>query len=610
MEALAPFYRHTIVDERTQMGSHRAVSTRIARISLAAGAAAVASLALAGGASADPGFLTTQDLTAPKANTFASDIAVSPKGDATYVWLRPDAANNARVQTRRQLRFKNFLGSLTRTLSDAGAAATDAHVGVDAKGSRTFVWIRNGVVQARRLSINGTLGPVVDLSAAAEMPQEADVAVDPQGNAVFVWTGLDAGMKRRVRTRRRTVGGVLSATQELDAGGEDTQQPKLDVDPSGNATFVWNRSNGANQIIQVRRRLAGGALSTIKDLSAAGKNSFRPTIDVNSQGKAAVTWTRFDGDEYVQTRVRSATGQLSAIQDLTQLVIGKDATGNQVALDPTGVATYIWRRRNAANKIPWQTRKRLASGALTATRDLSTDGEGVFTPGVGVDSRGNAVFLFENGRLESRSQTAAGTIGPLEIVAPTGTANPQLAINAAGDGAGSWNTANRAQGVQYEGLRSAASGGSSTAGIGSLVSIKGYRLSRKRFKAARRGRAVARRGARLGRKVGTRVRYRLSEDATVRFRIERARKAKGRIVGGRCVKRTRANAGRRKCTRYRTLKGKIVRRNKAGVKRFRLSGRLLGKRLRRGRYRLVARATDKLGNKSKRARVRFRIVRR
>jgi len=40
------------------------------------------------------------------------------------------------------------------------------------------------------------------------------------------------------------------------------------------------------------------------------------------------------------------------------------------------------------------------------------------------------------------------------------------------------------------------------------VSLRGLRLSRKRFRAARRGRAVAPRGRRLGRRVGTRVRYR------------------------------------------------------------------------------------------------------
>ena len=79
-------------------------------------------------------------------------------------------------------------------------------------------------------------------------------------------------------------------------------------------------------------------------------------------------------------------------------------------------------------------------------------------------------------------------------------------------------------------------------------------------------------------------------------------------MDGRCVRRTPANAGGRRCTRYRTLKGRIVRKNKAGVKRFRLTGRLLGKRLKRGRYRLVTRATDNLGNKSRRVRRRFRIV--
>jgi len=120
------------------------------------------------------------------------------------------------------------------------------------------------------------------------------------------------------------------------------------------------------------------------------------------------------------------------------------------------------------------------------------------------------------------------------------------------------------------------------------------------FRAARRGRSIVS-AAR------TRVSYRLSEAATVRFTVQRA--LSGRRVGGRCRKLTKRNRGRRKCTRYRGARGSFTHRGKAGANRFRFSGRLRGRRLRASRYRLAARPTDAAGNRGKSVRVRFRILR-
>lgn len=142
------------------------------------------------------------------------------------------------------------------------------------------------------------------------------------------------------------------------------------------------------------------------------------------------------------------------------------------------------------------------------------------------------------------------------------------------------------------------------------TSLTALRLSRKRFRSARRGRAVAPKGRALGRRVGTRVRYRLSGDATVTFRVQRARRAKGRVVGRRCVRRSRRNVRARRCTRYRTVRGKFTHVGNEGVNRLRWSGRLRGRRLARGRYRLIARAVNSVGARSQQARARFRIVRR
>jgi hypothetical protein len=83
----------------------------------------------------------------------------------------------------------------------------------------------------------------------------------------------------------------------------------------------------------------------------------------------------------------------------------------------------------------------------------------------------------------------------------------------------------------------------------------------------------------------------------------------GRRVRGRCVRPTRANRGRPRCKRYRRLRGSFNHTGTAGLNRFKFTGRLAGRRLRRGNHRLVATATDAAANKSTAARTSFRIMR-
>jgi hypothetical protein len=129
-----------------------------------------------------------------------------------------------------------------------------------------------------------------------------------------------------------------------------------------------------------------------------------------------------------------------------------------------------------------------------------------------------------------------------------------------------------------------------------------FGLTHSTFRAAAKGPAASRAP------VGTRVRYRLSEASSARFTVQRARK--GRRKGRRCVAPTRKNRKAKRCTRYVRLKGGFTRVSQAGLNSFRLTGRLRGRKLAPGRYRLVLVATDAAKNKSKPKRAKFRIVRR
>lgn len=113
-------------------------------------------------------------------------------------------------------------------------------------------------------------------------------------------------------------------------------------------------------------------------------------------------------------------------------------------------------------------------------------------------------------------------------------------------------------------------------------------LAPKAFRPAASGpsaRAAARRRHARAPASGTTVSFTLAAAGSVRFTVERA--GGGRKVRGRCVAARRANRRARRCVRYSLIGGAFVRSGRAGANRFHFSGRIGGKALAPGSYRLV-----------------------
>ena len=108
------------------------------------------------------------------------------------------------------------------------------------------------------------------------------------------------------------------------------------------------------------------------------------------------------------------------------------------------------------------------------------------------------------------------------------------------------------------------------------------------------------------RKAGAVFSYRLSVAATVRFTI--ARRHSGRRVGTTCRKPSRTNAKHRPCTLFVSL-GTQTARAKAGRNSLRFTGRVQGRTLTPGAYRVTAVATDAAGSRSRPVRALFHVIR-
>jgi hypothetical protein len=113
-------------------------------------------------------------------------------------------------------------------------------------------------------------------------------------------------------------------------------------------------------------------------------------------------------------------------------------------------------------------------------------------------------------------------------------------------------------------------------------------LSPTTFRAANIGGAVISRKKKRNAPVGSTVIYKLSIAGAVNFSVERA--VRGRRVGKRCKKVTKANRAKPKCTLYKPLKGSFSVSGNAALNSFKFSGRIENRTLKPGKYRLVGRA--------------------
>jgi hypothetical protein len=129
--------------------------------------------------------------------------------------------------------------------------------------------------------------------------------------------------------------------------------------------------------------------------------------------------------------------------------------------------------------------------------------------------------------------------------------------------------------------------------------LTGLKISPNAFAAAASGPSIAIASSGV-------VSYRLSEAGLVTFTIEKA--VSGGVAGGQCARLKHPVLGAKRCTRFVTLPGSFGRSSQAGVNELRYRGRLHGRSLVAGRYRLVARANDATGNTTPSKRAGFRIL--
>ena len=293
-----------------------------------------------------------------------------------------------------------------------------------------------------------TWRPATTLTDPTDDSLDQHVAADAQGNVTAVWRSTDGGATYSVQTASRPSGGTWSAPLPLSDAAQSAFAPEVVVDPAGNATAVWYRSNGTKYVVQASTRPAGGGWTPAVDLSETSQDAFLPALATTPSGAVTVVWERSNGtNTIIQSSTRSLGGVWSSPVDLSE--VGQDASSARVAVDPDGRAAAVWIRKNADDEYVVQSATRPNGGAWAPPLDLSDGTRSAFAPQIALDAAGNATVAWHRssgaGIVVQATQRALGGLWTLPVdlsdMAVDATA-PELAIDPAGNATATWFTYN------------------------------------------------------------------------------------------------------------------------------------------------------------------------
>src|SRR5262249_17980987 len=137
-----------------------------------------------------------------------------------------------------------------------------------------------------------------DLAAPERGASAVQLAAGTAGDVVAVWLERRGDDVLAVAATR-PAGGAWAASQPPSAPGQDAAALPLARHPPADALATWQRSDGANVVIQASFRPAGGTWSAATTLSAAGQDAYHARAALDDRGDALVVWGRSDGSHTI-----------------------------------------------------------------------------------------------------------------------------------------------------------------------------------------------------------------------------------------------------------------------------------------------------------------------
>lgn len=287
-----------------------------------------------------------------------SKVAVDPNGNAVAVWAaRPPQMGNEETWRTLWAASRSPAGAWGQPEEiSVASAVSEFDVVIDASGNATAIWssLNDGeddepgaFVRTSSRPLGGAWSGPVELSGANGANPE--VAVNPDGDLTAVWTGIDPDTDNTVvRSKSRRAGGAWSATAtDLSSDAGDASDAQVTVDPQGDATAAWSYSENGDMAVQAAHRAGGGWSSPVELWDDVADTAF-PSVALatDPQGNATAIWSSFVSGGHVMRSSTSAAGGAWSSPVALSTPDGGDnqsvAINPRIVADPQGGLTATW----------------------------------------------------------------------------------------------------------------------------------------------------------------------------------------------------------------------------------------------------------------------------
>jgi hypothetical protein len=348
---------------------------------------------------------------------------MGPEGNSVVTWFGYDSVQSAvRIASSGAWQQPVEVAAIG---SEAGGSPGGPALAVDGLGDVVTAWSStigsggNHIVQAATLPAGGTWQTPVEISEAGLDAGSPDVALDPTGAAVVTWSAAASsfvGSKSAViQAAVRPAGSAWQAPVDISEAGQEVDNPQLEpkvaIDPQGNAIAVWEGLDGENQIIQsaVRPTESGDWQAPVNLSSSEMQQANDAQIAIDSRGNAVSVWAlRNDGSSSSSNIIQAASYDAGPL--ITGLEVPKTGTvGKPVSFSSSPLA--VW---SALGMTNWSFSDGSGASGASATHVYTAPGVYKVTLS-SVDALGN---------VSSASATIA--VSPAHTTPATTTTPPAL----------------------------------------------------------------------------------------------------------------------------------------------------------------------------------------
>ncbi|SFM32202.1 hypothetical protein [Marinobacter zhejiangensis] len=238
----------------------------------------------------------------------------------------------------------------------------------------------------------GTEALIENTSEHARFPQ---IALDGNGNATAVWQQSDGTYENIYANRYTPATGWGSAELVENGSSGHAYWPQIAVDSAGNAIAVWYQDDGTNYNLYANRYTASSGSWGTEELleSSNAGDVVYPSIAFDSNDNAIVVWQQSDGtyESIYANRYTPATGWGTA--ELIESGNNGNATQPKIVFDSADNAIAIWNQGNGSDDIFIN---RYTAGAGWGTEEVIAIGSfgNAVSPQIAIDSNGNAIAVW------------------------------------------------------------------------------------------------------------------------------------------------------------------------------------------------------------------------